>query len=117
MTLIIFWRVGRSPQGVREGSSAVADAIVKTVKIPAQPGDVFNALLDGTIFAEATGAPAEIDAAPGGAFSCFGGIISGRNVEVLSGRTIVQAWRVKFWPDADYSLVRFDLEPVGEGAT
>ena len=37
---------------------------------------VYEALIDGRQFSAFTGAPAEIDGRAGGAFSCFGGIIS-----------------------------------------
>ena len=71
-------------------------------------------LTDSTEFAAATGAPAEIDAAEGGAFSGFDGQVTGRNIEISEGR-IVQAWRVGPWPEGVYSIVRFDLEEDGAG--
>ena len=59
------------------------------------------------------GAPTEIDARAGGAFSCFGGMILGRNVECVPGQRVVQAWRVKMWEPGAYSLVRFELRSEG----
>jgi activator of HSP90 ATPase len=85
------------------------------VDIAASPDQVYQALLDARRFSAFTGAPAEIDASPGGAFSCFGGVIIGRNVELLPNRRIVQAWRVAMWPDGRYSIVTFELEPLGSG--
>ncbi len=49
----------------------------------------------------------------GGAFSCFGGVITGRNVELLPDRRIVQAWRVAMWPEGLYSIVKVELRPQG----
>jgi activator of HSP90 ATPase len=80
------------------------------------PESVFAALTDGPTFSAMTGAPAQIDARPGGEFSCFGGAISGRNIELLPGKRVVQAWRVGPWPEGVYSIVRFEIEPAGEGA-
>lgn len=75
----------------------------------APPARVWEALVDARRFAELTGAPASGDAAEGAAFSAFGGHITGRNVELVPGRRIVQAWRAKTWPEGLYSIVRFEL--------
>ena len=52
----------------------------------ASPGDIFAALTQSAEFAAMTGAPAQIDPAPGGEFSLFGGAICGRNIECVPGR-------------------------------
>jgi uncharacterized protein YndB with AHSA1/START domain len=54
-------------------------------------------------------APTEIANAPGGAFSFFGGYISGRNVELVPSERIIQAWRAGSWPPGIYSIAKFDL--------
>jgi activator of HSP90 ATPase len=97
------------------GGINVSKPIQKEVDIKATPQRVYKALLDAKQFSAFTGAPAEIEGEAGGAFSCFGGFISGRNVELDVNRRIVQAWRVKIWPEGFYSLVTFDLKPVGAG--
>ena len=79
--------------------------------IAASPDDVFAALTQSAEFSAMTGAPAEIDPAPGGEFSLFGGAIGGRNIECVPGRRLVQAWRVSGWDDGVYSIVRFELLP------
>jgi activator of HSP90 ATPase len=79
------------------------------------PKRVYDALLDARQFSQLTGgAPAEIEQAAGGSFSCFGGMISGRNIELKPNQRIVQAWRAANWPEGVYSVVRFEL--AGEGA-
>ena len=96
----------------------VSDAIRQQVTITASPSRVYQALLDARQFSAVTGgAPAEIDARPGGAFTAFGGMITGRNIELVPDRRIVQAWRVAHWPDGVYSIVRFEIEPSGPAAT
>ena len=75
---------------------------MREIDINAPPRKVCQALLDAATFSAITGAPAEIDATPGGAFSNFGGVIIGRNIELVPDRTIVQAWRVKFWLESEY---------------
>jgi len=89
-------------------------SIRQEVIIRASPKRVYDTLLDAKRFSEFTGgAPAEIDSKPGGAFSCFGGMITGRNVELMPDRRIVQAWRAGTWPAGVYSIVKFEIETQG----
>lgn len=91
-------------------------AIHQEVTIPATPSSVFDVLTSSKKFAEMTGGRgADISAAEGGAFSMFGGDITGRNVELVPGKRVVQAWRSGAWPEGVYSLVSFNLEPEGRG--
>ena len=72
----------------------MAMTLHQEVRIPASPSRVYQALTDATTFSAFTGgATADIEATPGGAFSCFGGMIVGRNVELVPDRLVVQAWR------------------------
>ena len=89
--------------------------IHQEVRFPAPPQRVFDALLQSAQFSKMTGAPAEIDPRDGGSFSCFGGMIVGRNVELVPGQRVVQAWRVGNWPAGVYSLARFELAAEGTG--
>jgi activator of HSP90 ATPase len=45
----------------------------------------------------------------GGAFTLFGGYITGRNLELAPGKRLVQAWRAGGWDAGEYSVVRFEL--------
>jgi activator of HSP90 ATPase len=72
---------------------------------------IYEIFLDSKQFAACTGLPAEIDPKAGGAFSMFGGLIVGRNVELVSNQRIVQAWRPTHWDPGVYSIVRFELKP------
>jgi activator of HSP90 ATPase len=95
----------------------MAHAIQQDVTLKASPKRICDTLLDSKAFSEFTGgAPAEIDSKAGGAFSCFGGKITGRNVELTPNQRIVQAWRVGDWPEGVYSIVQFDLKAQGSGA-
>lgn len=85
------------------------------ISFDASPQQLYDVLTNGDSFALLTGAPAEIDASPGGAFSLFGGQIVGRSVELISGERVVQAWRVAGWDRGLYSLVRFELRPEASG--
>jgi len=74
---------------------------------------VYNLLTDSKQFLALTGQPAEIDPTQGGAFSMFGGLIVGRNIELVPNERIVQAWRPTHWDPGVYSIVKFDLRPMG----
>lgn len=72
---------------------------------------VMDALTSGQQFAAFSGAPAEISVKAGGPFSCFGGMITGINVEIEPSR-LVQAWRVANWKPGEYSIVKMEFESV-----
>jgi activator of HSP90 ATPase len=91
-------------------------SIHQELLLDAAPAEVYSVLLDSKRFSALTGgAVAEIHPEAGGTFSCFGGQIVGRNIELLPQKRIVQAWRVAAWPEGFYSIVRFDLEAHGSG--
>ncbi|HWU89175.1 MAG TPA: SRPBCC domain-containing protein [Kofleriaceae bacterium] len=90
------------------------DPIHQELVFETAPARIYEVLTDAGQFSKMCGgAPTEIDARPGGAFSCFGGMILGRNVECAPGERLVQAWRVKTWDPGIYSIVRFELRPEG----
>ncbi len=90
--------------------------IHQEIDIKAAPGRIYKALTDEKQFSALTGnAPTEISREEGGPFSVFGGMIVGRNIELVPDRRIVQAWRVKNWEPGVYSTVRFELQPSGAG--
>jgi len=59
--------------------------------------------------------PAEVSPEVGGAFSAFGGHITGRHVEFVPNERIVQAWRAASWGPGQYSIARFELVEQGSG--
>lgn len=90
--------------------------IHQEVIFKASPRKVYEALIDTKQFTEVTGgAPTEIIAEDGGAFSLFGGMINGRNVELIPNVRIVQAWRAGNWTEGTYSLVKFEFKEQGNG--
>ena len=82
--------------------------------IDATPLQVYALLTDGDTFAAATGMEARLQARAGSAFSLFGGRIEGRQIELVPGERVVQAWRFgdahpDTWEPGVYSIVRFTL--------
>jgi activator of HSP90 ATPase len=94
----------------------MSERIQQEIRLPAPPARVYEVLTNAADFSKLSGgAPTEIDATPGGAFSCFGGMIVGRNIECAPGALLVQAWRAKTWPAGVYSIARFALETDAAG--
>jgi activator of HSP90 ATPase len=88
--------------------------IHQEIRVKARPEKIYAALTNGDEFTRITGAPADIAAVEGGAFSLFGGQITGRNIELTANEALVQAWRAGPWPKGVYSIVRITLERSGE---
>ncbi|MGI9336787.1 MAG: SRPBCC domain-containing protein [Gammaproteobacteria bacterium] len=92
-------------------------AIKQTVTFKTSPEKLYEALTSAEEFSKVTGAPAEIAPDEGGAFSCFGGQIVGRHIELVPNKRIVQAWRAGPWAESVYSIVRFDISQSGTSTT
>lgn len=94
--------------------------IHQEVHIAAAPQQVFELLTSGRLFSLATGMPAEITNREGDPFSIFGGRVEGRQIELVAGQQVVQAWRFGAthpspWEPGVYSTLRLTLEPAGHG--
>jgi len=89
--------------------------IRQTVTIKAKPAAVYHALMDSRTHAKFSGRPATISPKPGGAFTAYGGYISGANLELVPGKKIVQFWRSVNWPKFHYSTVTYELTKVRGG--
>jgi uncharacterized protein YndB with AHSA1/START domain len=105
-----------------------AESIHQEVTFTASPKRVYDALTDAKQFQRvielsdaiksrmpAGAPPAQISTEPGGAFSMFGGLITGRQIELVPGQRIVQAWRPMYWNPGTYSIVKFELANSGSG--
>jgi activator of HSP90 ATPase len=110
---------GADPAPVAKAPSAADNqsrtALHQEIFFKASPQRVYEILLNSQQFTAFSGAPATIDPKVGGAFSIFGGMIVGINVELAPNQLIVQAWRAADWPAGVYSLVRIQLKPQGAG--
>ena len=112
---------------VEDGIGHAAESIHQEPVFQVNRKRVYEALTDARQFDEivrlsaamrsgAIGSkPAEISDQIGGAFTFFGGHIIGRQLDLVPGERIVQAWRAQSWRPGDYSIVKFVL--VEEGST
>lgn len=89
-------------------------AIHQEVTFTCDISKIYSALSTSQQFSELSGAPADIGTEEGSAFSCFGGQITGRTLELKADEMIVQAWRASAWPQGVYSVVRFTLSSDGD---
>jgi activator of HSP90 ATPase len=69
--------------------------------IPATPREVYDAWLNSKCHTEMTGSAARGSAKLGGKFTAWDGYITARNVKLVVGRRIVQAWRTNEFSKAD----------------
>jgi activator of HSP90 ATPase len=91
-------------------------SIHQEVIFAASADAIYKTLTNAKDFARMTGGrAAKIAAKTGGEFSMFGGQITGRHVELVPGKRVVQAWRSKDWPAGHYSIVHFELKPAEKG--
>ena len=106
---------GQTQPAMTEAQSTGAEGLLtylhQEIDIKASPQRIYDALLDSKQFASITGMAAEISRDAGGALSMFGGLIVGRNIELVPSQRIVQAWRPSNWDPGTYSVVKFELKP------
>lgn len=109
--------LANAQQAPKERPGAAADkvrtSLHQEITFNANPQRIYKALLDSKQFSAFTHLSAEIDPKAGGAFAMFGGLIVGRNVELVPNQRIVQAWRPTHWDPGIYSIVKFELERLG----
>ena len=110
------------PQTPAPDGLGTAEVIHQEITVNAPPAKVYAALTDAAQFTHMTtfsmvkdAPPAVIAKTVGGSFSLFGGHITGRNIELVPGALVVQAWRASDWPAGVYSIARFELKAEGAG--
>jgi len=88
----------------------------KTFKINAEPSDIYSALTNPFTIELWSGYPAQMITEPGSEFSLWEGDITGKNLEFIKNRKVVQEWyfgdmevksivTINIFPDRKYSVV------------
>ncbi|PSL46513.1 activator of Hsp90 ATPase-like protein [Chitinophaga niastensis] len=78
------------------------------------PKDLYDIYMDAGKHSVATGAPAEITATEGSSYSAHSGYITGKNLQLIPNRLIVQTWRAQSWSGDDIdSTFIISLEQQG----
>ena len=89
--------------------------IKQTVTIKATPHEIYEALMDSKKHSRFTGAAAKVSRRVGGKFMAYDEYVSGKNLELIEDKKIVQSWTASDWPAGHVSTVTFLLTPVKTG--
>jgi activator of HSP90 ATPase len=106
----------------------------KTFKVNAEPSDIYSALTNPFTIELWSGYPAEMSTEPGSEFSLWDGDISGKNIEFIQDKKVVQQWffgdqqvesivTITIMPEREYSQVTIehsnipdnDFDDIAEG--
>ncbi len=84
--------------------------------IPAAPEAIYDAWLDSAGHSKMTGAKATASDRVGAEFMAWDGYITGKNLELVRARRIVQSWRTSQFDEDDAdSTIAVTLEPASGG--
>lgn len=84
----------------------------KTFKINAEPSDVYSAITNPYTIELWSGYPAIMSEEPGSEFSLWEGDITGKNLEFIKDRKVVQEWY--FGDQEEKSIVTITIQPDSE---
>src|SRR5712691_7070538 len=87
------------------------------VLIPlSSPEEVYQAFLSSKEHTEFTRSMGKCSARVGGSFTAWDKYISGKNIELVAGKKIVQEWKTSEWPeDYEPSILKIFLKKKGGG--
>ncbi len=87
------------------------------ITIKSTPHEIYEVFMDSKKHSKLTEGKAMVSREVGGSFSIFEGSLSGKNVELIQDKKIVQTWRGdgENWPKGYYSTITFNFEPVDQG--
>jgi activator of HSP90 ATPase len=83
----------------------------KIFKINAEPSDIYSALTNSYTIELWSGYHAEMSTEPGSEFSLWEGDITGKNLEFVQDRKVVQEWY--FGDQSEKSIVTISINPDG----
>jgi activator of HSP90 ATPase len=81
----------------------------KTFKINAEPSDVYSAITNPYTIELWSGYPAQMSTEPGSEFSLWEGDITGKNLEFIQDKKVVQEWY--FGDQSEKSIVTITIFP------
>ena len=86
----------------------------KTFYLNAEPSDVYAALTNPFTIELWSGYPAEISTEPGSEFTMWEGDITGKMIEAVTDKKVVQQWY--FGDQTEESIVTITIHPKGENS-
>ena len=92
-------------------------SIEQEIRIKSTPHEIYEMFMDSKKHSKLTEGKAIVSREVGGSFSIFEGALSGKNVELIQDKKIVQTWRGdgENWPKGYYSTITLTLEPDDTG--
>ena len=79
------------------------------------PKALYDIYINAKKHTAATGAMAKINSKEGSNFTAHGGYISGRNLQIVKNRQLVQSWRAQGWDkEIVDSILLINFEPKGK---
>jgi activator of HSP90 ATPase len=87
----------------------------KTFRINAEPSDIYSAITNPYTIELWSGYPAEMSTEPGSEFSLWEGDITGKNIEFIPDKKIVQEWY--FGDRPEKSIVTISIFPDKKDAS
>ncbi|MEI6532393.1 MAG: SRPBCC family protein [Candidatus Roizmanbacteria bacterium] len=89
--------------------------LTQTIHFYVTPHIVYEALMDEKIHEGFTEATAKIDRKIGGNFNVWDNYASGKTLELIQDKKIVQSWRASDWPKKHFSTITIEFEKDGIG--
>jgi activator of HSP90 ATPase len=86
----------------------------KTFKINAEPSDIYSALTNPYTIELWSGYPAKMSTEPGSEFSLWEGDITGKNIEFIQDKEIIQEWY--FGDQVEKSVVKIIILPYRDNS-
>ncbi len=86
----------------------------KTFRINAEPSDIYSAITNSRTIELWSGYPAQMEAEPGSEFSLWEGDITGKNLEFVQDKKVVQEWY--FGDQSEKSIVTITILPDRENS-
>jgi uncharacterized protein YndB with AHSA1/START domain len=90
-------------------------SIQQQAMIGADPEQVYAVLADAEALSALSEMSGTVGRSAGAEFAAFDGHVVGRQIELVPGERIVQAWRFPVWEPGVYSIVRFTVTAEGAG--
>ena len=91
--------------------------IEQEIIIKGTPHEIYEVFMDAKKHSKLTESKAKVSREIGGSFSIYEGALSGKNVELIQDKKIVQTWRGdgENWPKGYYSKITLIFEPDDKG--
>lgn len=90
-------------------------SITQQALIAAEPAEVYAVLADADALSALSGMSGVPGRSAGEEFSAFDGNVTGRQIELVPGQRLVQAWRFPQFAPGTYSMVSFSLTAEAGG--